>query len=98
LRDRVEQRLQPRTRVGMRRFQHRRALEEFVAQPLRHRVEQLVLGPEVVVDVAQRHARLAGDVRQGRVPEPLAMDEAPARLEKPLALVARLGHLDELVS
>ena len=45
----IEQGQQTRTRLGMRRLHRRRPLAKLLAEPVRHRVQQLVLSPEVVV-------------------------------------------------
>ena len=64
-------------------------LEHHVPALEEERVEDLVLGGEVVVDEPVRHAGLVGDVRHAAGVEPLAREHAHGRFEDQAALVGR---------
>jgi hypothetical protein len=61
---------------------------------LDHRVEDLVLGPEVVVEVAARDLHRGGDVRERGVLVALAVEQPVGRLDDGLAggFVGHGGH------
>jgi len=95
IRDRAQEGLQPRlgTAAAIERREHRL---DVLRMSVDRRLHELVLGLEVVVDVAHGHVRRLRDVRERRLLDPLLMEDQARTLDQPLALVGHGSPLPRL--
>ena len=87
LRERREQRLQPVARAVVRRLdpgEHRPGLAQVRFDD---RPDEVVLGLEVVVDVAERYAGRGRDVRERGPLDPVGVEHLARGVDQPLPLV-----------
>jgi hypothetical protein len=89
--ERAEQRLQPVPRRGVRGLDPGEDRADPAQVRLDHRLEQVVLGLEVVVHVAERDARGRRDVRQGGLLRALLVDPLARGGDQPVPLARRPG-------
>ena len=89
--ERAEQRLQPVPRRGVRGLDPGEDRADLAQVRLDHRLEDGVLGLEVVVDVAERDVRGRRDVRERGLLDALLVDPLAGGGDQPLPLAGRFG-------